>query len=53
MRVEIATKLMLDGSIDAEDLLEYVEDAVPDIDEYIEGVESNLEETLLIYPWGA
>lgn len=46
-RAEQATKLMLQGSITIEDLLEAVECFVPSIDNYIEEVENNLQEALI------
>lgn len=51
--IKSAAKSMLNGSINIEDLLEFIEPLVPDVDDYIEGLEANLKETLLIYPWSA
>lgn len=50
MHLEHATRLMLDGKLSFEDLLEYVEEAIPWMDTYVEQVEQNLESTLLFYP---
>lgn len=50
MQLEQSVAAMLDGSMNIEDLLESVEDLVPDMDMYVEEVEANLEETLLILP---
>ena len=46
-KVEQATKLMLDGSITIEDLLEAVEAFIPSIDNYIEEVSENMEQALI------
>ena len=46
MHVEQATRLMVEGSIDIEDLLEYVEPVIPDMDDYIDEVEESLIEVL-------
>lgn len=48
--IERATKLMLDGSMSFEDLLEAIEEYIPDMDDYVEEVEENLTATLLYYP---
>lgn len=42
-KVQSAVKSMLDGKLNPEELLESVEAFVPDIDEYIDEVEENLE----------
>ncbi|MCC5620713.1 hypothetical protein [Nostoc sp. CHAB 5715] len=46
-KVSEATKKMLDGSIDIEDLLETVEPSILSMDDYIEEIEKNLEEALI------
>lgn len=46
-RVCNATKKMLSGSIDIEELIESVEQFVPSIDDYLEEVEENMEEALI------
>lgn len=48
--IEQVTATMLDGSMSMEDLLESVEDLIVDMDTYVEEVEANLEESLLILP---
>jgi len=47
MIVDRATKLMVQGKISPEDLLEFVEPHISDIDQYIEEVEHNLDEIFL------
>lgn len=47
MRLEQFTNLMLDGTINFEDLLEAIEPFVPSIDNYVSEVESNLNESLI------
>ncbi|MBG1268247.1 hypothetical protein [Nostoc sp. WHI] len=42
-----ATKQMLDGSINIEELLEAVEAFIPDMDDYLEEIEENMEESLI------
>lgn len=42
-----ATKKMLEGSINVEELLEIIESFVPDIDNYIDEIEENMEESLI------
>ncbi|MEH2161608.1 MAG: hypothetical protein V7K38_11285 [Nostoc sp.] len=44
MLVESAVKLMISGAISPEDLLEMVEPAIENMDDYIEEVEENLIE---------
>lgn len=46
-KVSAATKQMLDGSINIEELIESIEAFVPDIDEYLEEIEENMEESLI------
>ncbi|PIG94588.1 hypothetical protein [Gloeocapsopsis sp. IPPAS B-1203] len=48
--IEQVATAMLDGSMSIEDLLESAEDLIADMDTYVEEVEANLEETLLILP---
>ncbi len=48
--VEAATQLMLSGHLSFVDLMECIEPCVPSIDEYVEEVEENLNESLLILP---
>jgi hypothetical protein len=50
MQVESLAAAMLDGLISIEDLLESAEDLIADMDGYVEEVETNLEQTLLILP---
>ena len=47
MLVESAVKLMFSGAISPEDLLEMVEPAIEDMDDYIQEVEENLIEIYL------
>lgn len=47
MHVEQATKLMLSGLIDIEELLEYVEPVVPNMDKYVQEVEDSLLDILV------
>jgi hypothetical protein len=46
-KVEQATKKMLDGSINIEELIESIEGFVPSIDSYLEEVEKNMNESLI------
>ena len=46
-KVSQATKKMLQGSINIEDLLETIEPFIPSMDDYLEEVEQNLEEALI------
>lgn len=48
--VEAATQLMLSGRLSFVDLMECIEPYVPSIDEYVDEVEGNLNESLLILP---
>ncbi|MEH2283345.1 MAG: hypothetical protein V7K90_18770 [Nostoc sp.] len=47
MVVDRATKMMIQGKISPEELLEMVEPYISDMDQYIEEVELNLEEIYL------
>lgn len=42
-----ATKQMLDGSINIEELLETIELFMPNMDDYLEEVEENMEKSLI------
>jgi len=47
MKVEQFTNSMLDGSLSFEDLLEAVEQFVPSMDNYVNEVETNLNDALI------
>lgn len=49
-KVEAAVALVLDGSANLEDMLEMVEDVVPNIDQYCEDVEQNMYASLMACP---
>ncbi len=46
-KVCTATKQMLNGSINIEELIESIEAFIPDMDEYLQEVEENMEESLI------
>jgi len=46
--VEQAVKVMINGSISPEELLEMVEPVIPNMDHYIDEVEENLAEIYLV-----
>lgn len=46
-KVAQATKKMLQGSINIEELLEEIEPFIPSMDQYLEEIEENMEEALI------